>query len=51
MRTTLIPVVAVALVCGGQALADTSAGVKGVVTDSSGAHAPGAGTAWIWGRP
>src|SRR5260370_34399653 len=42
MRTTLIPAVAVAMLCGWQALAQTSAGVKGVVTDSSGALVPGA---------
>jgi hypothetical protein len=42
MRTTLISAVAVALVCGWQVFAQTSAGVKGVVTDSSGALVPGA---------
>src|SRR5450432_819974 len=42
MRTTLISTVAVAIVCGWQAFAQTSAGVKGIVTDSSGAMVPGA---------
>jgi hypothetical protein len=42
MRTTLISVVAVVIVCGWEAFAQTSAGVKGVVTDSSGALVPGA---------
>src|SRR5260370_32745083 len=42
MRTTLISAVAVALVCGWQLFAQTSAGVKGVVTDCSGALVPGA---------
>src|SRR5712692_1615237 len=42
MRSTLISVVAVAIVCGWEAFAQTSAGVKGVVTDSSGALVPGA---------
>jgi hypothetical protein len=37
MRTTLISAVALAVVCGWQALAQTSACVKGVVTGSSGA--------------
>ena len=42
MRTTLISALALALVCGRQAFAQTSAGVVGVVTDSSGALVPGA---------
>ena len=42
MRTTLISMLAVATVCGWQAFAQTSAGIKGVVTDSSGALVPGA---------
>src|SRR5580700_10155320 len=42
MRTTLISAVALAVVCGWQAFAQTSGGVKGVVTDSRGALAPGA---------
>ena len=41
MRTTWISAVAVATICGWQTLAQTSAGVKGVVTDSSGALMPG----------
>src|SRR5216683_717425 len=41
MRTTWISAVAVAMICGCQAFAQTSAGVKGVVTDSSGALVPG----------
>ena len=42
MRTTLSSLVAMALVWGLPAFAQTSAGVKGVVTDSSGALVPGA---------
>jgi len=42
MRTTLISAIAVAMVCGWRASAQTSASVKGVVTDSSGALVPGA---------
>src|ERR1700674_2022524 len=42
MRITWISVAAVAIGCGWQAFAQTSAGVKGVVTDSSGALVPGA---------
>src|SRR5437667_659476 len=42
MRITWISVVAVAIGCGWQAFAQTSAGVTGVVTDSSGALVPGA---------
>ena len=42
MRTTFSSAVALALVWGLQAFAQTSAGVKGVVTDSSGALVPGA---------
>lgn len=41
MRTTWISAVAVATICGWQTFAQTSAGVKGVVTDSSGALMPG----------
>src|SRR6266567_8089589 len=42
MRTTWISAIAVATMCGWQALAQTSAGVRGVVTDASGALVPGA---------
>ena len=42
MRITWISALAVAILCGWQAVAQTSAGVKGVVTDSSGALVPGA---------
>src|SRR5690349_15572407 len=42
MRTTLISTVAVAMVWGWQVFAQTSAGVRGIVTDSSGALVPGA---------
>src|SRR5438128_1519800 len=42
MRTTWISAVAVAMVCGWHAFAQTSAGIKGSVTDSSGALVPGA---------
>src|SRR5882724_7487364 len=42
MRITWISAVAVAILCGWQAVAQTSAGVKGAVTDSSGALVPGA---------
>src|SRR5436305_12385114 len=42
MRTTWISALTVAMVCGWQASAQTSAGIKGVVTDSSGALVPGA---------
>ncbi len=42
MRITWISAIAVAILCGWQAVAQTSAGVKGVVTDSSGALVPGA---------
>src|SRR6202790_5272071 len=42
MRTTCISALALAIVCGCPAFAQTSAGVKGVVTDSSGALVPGA---------
>jgi hypothetical protein len=42
MRTTLISAIAVGMLCGWQASSQTSAGIKGVVTDSSGALAPGA---------
>src|SRR5258708_37774071 len=42
MRTTLIAAVAGAMICGWQALAQTPAGAKGVVTDSRGALVPGA---------
>jgi hypothetical protein len=42
MRSTSIPSVAVAILCGWQAFAQTSAGVKGLVTDSSGALVPNA---------
>src|SRR5438876_11475935 len=42
MRTTWISALTVTMLCGWQAFAQTSAGVKGVVTDSSGALVPGA---------
>ena len=42
MRTAWISAIAVATMCGWQALAQTSAGVRGVVTDSSGALVPAA---------
>src|SRR5712672_2888709 len=42
MRTKWISALAVPRLCGRQALAQTPAGVKGVVTDSSGAVVPGA---------
>jgi hypothetical protein len=45
MRITWISVLAVAILCGRQAVAQTSAGVKGVVTDSSVALVPGANIA------
>ena len=42
MRTTWISAFTLAMVFGWQAFAQTSAGVNGVVTDSSGALVPGA---------
>ena len=42
MRTTWISALALTLICGVQVFAQTSAGVKGVVTDSSGALVPDA---------
>src|SRR5882672_7743006 len=42
MRSTWISALTVTMLCGWQAFAQTSAGVKGVVTDSSGALVPGA---------
>src|SRR5438876_7929051 len=42
MRTTWISALTVTMLCGWQAFAQTSAGVKGLVTDSSGALVPGA---------
>lgn len=42
MRISWISALAVAMVCNWQAVAQTSAGVKGVVTDSSGALVTGA---------
>src|SRR6266436_6307974 len=42
MRITWILALAVVLVCGLQGFAQTTAGVTGVVTDSSGALVPGA---------
>src|SRR5262245_21198554 len=42
MRIAWISALAIAIVCGWQAFAQTSAGVKGVVTDSSGALVAGA---------
>jgi hypothetical protein len=42
MRSTSIPAIALAVLCGWQAIAQTSAGVKGLVTDSSGALVPNA---------
>jgi Carboxypeptidase regulatory-like domain/TonB dependent receptor len=42
MRTTLISALAVATLGGWQALAQTSAGIKGVLTDTSGALVPAA---------
>src|ERR1700736_3463426 len=42
MRTTWISALALTIVCGCPAFAQTSAGVKGVVTDSSGALVPAA---------
>ena len=42
MRTTWISAIAIMTLCGWQAFSQTSAGVKGVVTDSSGAVVPGA---------
>ena len=42
MRTRWISALAIAILCGWQAMAQTSAGVTGTVTDSSGALVPGA---------
>src|SRR6266436_1431391 len=42
MRTTWISALTFAIVCGWQAFAQTSAGIKGSVTDSSGALVPAA---------
>ena len=42
MRTTWISALTFAMLCGWQAFAQTSAGIKGLVTDSSGALVPGA---------
>ena len=42
MRTKWISAIAIMTLCGCQAFAQTSAGVKGVVTDTSGAVVPGA---------
>src|SRR5439155_24623392 len=42
MRTTWISAFAAATLCGSFAFAQTSAGIKGVVTDSSGALVPAA---------
>src|SRR5882724_1696477 len=42
MRTTWVSALTITMLCGWLAFAQTSAGVKGVVTDSSGALVPGA---------
>jgi len=42
MKTKWISAIAIAMLCGWQVFGQTSAGVKGVVTDSSGAVVPGA---------
>ena len=42
MRTRWMSAIAIMAVCACQALAQTSADVKGVVTDTSGAVVPGA---------